>query len=156
MTTIDELVKTLRGTLGYEVRVKPTHTDRQLRFLGRLPANRLPDWLSFVHHMYVRWLGTRDAGWTIDISKVYFVGPSSTVLCGWRLIFQPTNTTTPITQFLQDIITAVQNTPLAGSSEVTSMPLVGSNAGRPLSDKGKGAGLEGTVPVGPLAVRRGR
>jgi len=146
------LTTALRTTLGYET-VKPSASEKQIRLLGRLPQNRMGDWLIFVHHIHVSWIEARRSGWTVDISKLYFP-LDKRVVFGWRVIFQPRNHADSMAQHLDDIVRAVGMSPKSSRSDVMSIPLVGSRAGMPQNPNGKGAGLTDHTPVGPLLLRR--
>ena len=152
------LTTTLRTNLGYETARPPTGSEKQIRLLGRLPQSRMGDWLLFIHHIHVSWIEKRRSLWTVDISKLYFPLPSDKrVVFGWRLIFQPQGTEEPMSQHLDDIVKAIRSCPKTSRSDVMSIPLVGSRAGMPRSENGKGAGLTDKTPVGPMALQqRGR
>lgn len=148
------LTTALRSRLGYTP-VSTSHTPKQIRLLGRLPANRMGDWLAFIHHIHVNCLERLQPMWTVDISKLYFTKPDTkVVIYGWRLIFQiKEGVPAHIPELVPQIVNAVNSAPRSSRSEVTEMPLVGSRAGDPLSPTGKGAGLSEKTPVGPLALQ---
>lgn len=143
-----QLGMALKLRCGFEV-VQVTPSEKQLRILGRLPQLRMGDWLLTIHHIITH-VTDNSPGWTVDISKHYFLrGPK--VVFAWRLIFQGPD----IVRQVPSIINTINGSPRSNRTEINEMPLIGASADRNAqSPTGKGAGLMGTVAVGPSMKAR--
>lgn len=119
--------------------------ETQLRLLGRLPQERVGDWLVFMHHICTKMQSHK---WKVDISKSYFLRDGKIVFA-WRVIFQAPD----IEAELQNIINVVSTSPKSSrTAETTSIRLGNASANRNAYRNGKGAALLGKARVGPRAT----
>ena len=136
-----QLYAALGSRAGFET-VSETATDQQLRVIGRVSQQGMPNWLIVIQQLL---LNQEDAPWNVDISKQYFLRGGK-VLYGWRLIFQGEE----LESYLDQIIEIVHGSPHAKRT-VDEVPLVGCSPDRNVPKRGKGAqGVLGAV-VGPAA-----
>jgi hypothetical protein len=142
---LKKLVTALRTKCGLQV-LESGLGERQIRILGRLPQERMGDWLLFIHHALVQ-LDDKKPGWTVDISKHYFLYQRK-VVYGWRLIFQAPK----IVEFLPSILNAVMGAPESARREIMEVPLLGVGPNRNSPTHGRGAGGVLTHLTGPAAL----
>lgn len=149
----NKLLTLLRSKFGFEAKdVRPG--KNQLRILGRLPNNRLGDWLVAMHHVFLR---MEQCPWAVDISKSYFVR-SGKIVFAWRLIFQSQE---PLERFIStDICNAFEGAPRGTRGQVMEVPLIGASALRQgKTARGKGAssiaGKDDFIPTA-VAAKLGR
>lgn len=138
------LSQALLAKCGFETR-DVNATARQIRILGRVAQPRVGDVLLLVHTLKTR--EAQNVGWTVDISKNYFLLNGRVVYC-WRLIFQSQAEFT--TAVIQDICKTINGSPRSSSRELEEAPLVGARPDRNAQTaSGKGAGLLGQLKIGP-------
>lgn len=147
------LLTLLRSKFGFEAKDVRSTSKQQLRILGRLPNNRMGDWLVGMHHVFLRMEHTP---WAVDISKSYFIR-NGKIVFAWRLIFQSQES---VEKYLPDICNAFEGAPRGTQGQVMEVPLVGASPLRSRrSAGGKGAssigGADGFVP-GAVAAKLGR
>jgi hypothetical protein len=152
MTTTNDLYQILLQKVGYEV-VVPTEEPGRLRLMGRIPADKeernMGNWKLVMDRVLE---AAFDRPWTVDISKNYFKkGKGQPVVFAWRIIFAHAD----IAQHYADIVNIIRTAPSSARTEVTEMPLPGSSVHRNSTAGGKrGAGVSGSIPVGPLAAQQ--
>jgi hypothetical protein len=118
-----------------------TITPTQVRFNVRVqPGNDARRWLKLTKNILIL---ARTARWTTDISRQYFLDPTDEVRWGWRLIFQGQELESSLALLAQ----SVRSYAIQASQQLEEVPLHGS------PNRSRGAGLTGTVPVGPFATR---
>jgi hypothetical protein len=136
----ERLASALRVKCGFEA------TDinggaNQTRILGRVPTNRMPDWLFVLDSIDT----ASGEHWTCDLSKKYFRRQGRLVYA-WRLIFQGEN----VELYVDNIVSVVNGAARSARQELTEFPLIGSDPSRnePLVPGKRGAGLTGQVRTG--------
>ena len=123
-------------------------SEQQIRLTLRVPANASSQWVLCFRHL----LKTgRDAAWTVDVSRMYFLrGSEDKVFYTWRVIFQGQS----LREHVPGIVNTILNSPRA-RTEVREIQLVGSRVGY---QGGKGAqsivGDEGMPAIAQIAVSR--
>lgn len=125
-------------------------SDKQIRALFRLSDAQMRQWLVVMHHLL---LNERNAEWSIDISKKYFLMGNKTVQ-GWRIIIRSDNLDKAVNHISQ-LVNASPN----ARFQVDQMPLIGRSADRnTVNSMGKGATLVGGEAGVPLiaSMMRGR
>lgn len=144
MTKVD-LYSALMRKCGFEV-VQEKETAKQLRLMGRSPADRWTFFLPVVHRLLTL-SGTPGNSWTCDISKQYMLR-NDQVLYGWRLIFQVVSG--DIADMYGSTIAAVNQALGPSRIELTSQLLPGYSPGDVrggVNAKGKGVSSAGSLPM---------
>lgn len=137
------LSQALLAKCGFETR-DVNATARQIRILGRVAQTRVGDVLLLIHALKTK--EAQNVGWTVDISKSYFLLNGRVVYC-WRLIFQSSTEFT--TTIIQDICKVINASPKSAYRELEEAPLVGARPDRNMQNsKGKGAGFLGQLKIG--------
>ena len=140
-----QLFAAFEARVGFEV-VSKSSTESQLRLIGRVPSQKMGDWLIIIQRLLGR---SEEADWNIDISKQYFLR-SGKILYGWRLIVQADE----VAGHLDEIVSLVTSSPRS-KKEITEIPLTGAGAHRTTLKRGKGAQSVLNASVGPLAAMKG-
>jgi len=149
MDSTNPLLTLLRSKFGYEAR-DVTSGKKQLRVLGRLPNERMGDWLIGMH--FAHQALQRQPGWSVDFSKFYFPR-NGKIVYAWRLIFQSVDDQ-PISAHLQDIMNSFSSAPQSSRGEVMEIPLMGAGRSRSAAG-GRGAyTIGGANPFIPGPSRR--
>lgn len=136
----ERLGKALRVKCGFEV-TDLNEGVNQVRILGRVPTNRMPDWLFVLDS-----IDTVSGGaWTCDLSKKYF-RKQGRLVYAWRLIFQGDG----VAAYIDNIVSAVNGAARSSRQELDEFPLIGADPSRndPLVPGKRGAGLMGHVRTG--------
>jgi hypothetical protein len=140
-----QLFSAFEARVGFEV-VSKSSTEGQLRLMGRVPSQRMGDWLIIIQRL----LGSsEEADWNIDISKQYFLRGGK-ILYGWRLIVQANE----VVNHLEEIVALVTSSPRS-KKEITEIALTGAGVHRTTLKRGKGAQSVLNASVGPLAAMKG-
>jgi hypothetical protein len=150
MTTASQLFAALRKKVGFEV-VSQSETPGQLRILGRIPDDgmslNLNNWKIVKYRLL---MAMEDRPWKVDISKSYFIKKETKKLVfAWRVLLQGDE----VAKHYADIINLIVTSPSA-RADVMEIPLgVGADRNNTAGGK-RGAGMMGTVAVGPGAVKQ--
>jgi hypothetical protein len=155
MTPGAEIVSVLAQRSGFEA-LSVEEGLEQLRIAGRVRAegNNTGNWSLIINQLLIA--SENNAPWKVDISRHYFrqnTNQGRRMFYCWRLIFRVSANDLPAAVSI--IIGAIRSAPVARAKEVEEMPLTGASRFRNEVRNGKGAGASGTLPVGPLAIRRG-
>lgn len=145
------ILAALKRKCGFE-HVTVNASDKQLRIEGRVrdAATNLnsKNWTILKTRLC---LASRGKAWSVDISKHFFVPEGGArLMFAWRIIFHGES----LAQNYPFIAGVIDASPTANSGEVTEIALAGTSADRNNTAGGRrGAGFEGRVAVGPLALQ---
>lgn len=150
--TLNEFINALKMKGGFET-VNHTSTPGQIRLLGRVSKEYTPGWLIVVQQLLLR---SGHGGWTIDVSKQYFLRGDK-VMFAWRIIIQVAGATAENTaeSRLGEVAEVIGNSPKP-RVVVMEEPLPGVKGDRNIvSANSRGKGAQGVLnaKVGPSAVR---
>lgn len=148
MAKAADLIKVLSSKSQFEP-VDVQEGANQIRILGRVrqdgTTTPMDNWLLMMNA-----IATREeqpgCAWKVDISKKYFRRGNKFIFA-WRLIIQGEG----VADLLPELISVVGGAPLSSRNEVTEIALLGARGDRNTPTKGKGAGVTGTIPVGPMS-----
>ena len=147
MAEYGELIELLHVKCGYEV-VQQDFSDNRIYLLGRIRGQTLANNLVIRHRLLT---AAALAPWKVDSSWADQLKQGRLVK-GWRIIFQGEG----IAQYLPDILRVIGSAPAAKVNEIMEVPLPGASADRNAQNgRGRGAGLTGKHPIGPMSMRGG-
>lgn len=151
MSTVRDLVNAIRTRVPFEP-IDIQESSNQLRIIARIRPDGtsapIDNWMNVMMTFFKR-MAQPTCHWKVDISKQYFPRGEK-VVYAWRVMFQAENLMTLMPNIIESVMTA----PLTSRAEVNEVPLLGASANRNDTTGGrKGAGVFGSVPTGPMAVR---
>jgi hypothetical protein len=147
------LFKVIHQRTGYEV-VQHDESPNTLVVYGRIPRGIPPrvNWDACMRHVFDYANDAKSQSvWKVDFSQYHFRDEArpGRMRWAWRLKFVAKG----VAQFYPDIARVFGAVPRPHSAEVEEVMLPGASANRNSTAGGKrGAGLSGTVLVGPAAV----